>query len=71
MRILWTALLLMGGPALAMEQATFKFLGFSQDGQYAAYEQYGYQDGSGFPYSEIIVLQVPSAACTRASSSWS
>lgn len=45
--------------ALAADQSTLAFLGFSKDGKYAAYEQYGVQDGSGFPYSEIVVLSVP------------
>lgn len=44
--------------ALAADQSTLAFLGFSKDGKYAAYEQYGVQDGSGFPYSEIVVLNV-------------
>ncbi|GGJ19734.1 hypothetical protein GCM10008938_02330 [Deinococcus roseus] len=45
-------------PALAADQSTLQFLGFSRDGKYAAYEQYGIHDGSGFPFSEIVVLNV-------------
>lgn len=41
---------------LAGDQANLQVLGFSEDGKYFAFEQYGIQDGSGFPYSEIYVL---------------
>ena len=30
--------------------------GFSKDGQLFAFEEYGVQDGSGFPYSNIYVI---------------
>lgn len=42
--------------AVAGDYADRKILGFSPDGHYFAYEQYGVQDGSGFPYSEIFVI---------------
>ncbi|WP_150525905.1 DUF2259 domain-containing protein [Roseibium sediminis] len=41
---------------LAGDQANLQVLGFSEDGKYFAFEQFGIQDGSGFPYSEIYVL---------------
>jgi predicted secreted protein len=38
--------------------ATFNFIGFSKDGRYLAFEEYGSQDGSGFPYSNIYIVDV-------------
>lgn len=45
-------------PALAGDAADFAALGFSLDGRYFAYEEFGVQDGSGFPYSNIFILDV-------------
>ncbi|GEM45074.1 DUF2259 domain-containing protein [Deinococcus cellulosilyticus] len=59
MRFLLGIFLLTAGSAFAADQSTLQFLGFSKDGKYAAYEQYGIHDGSGFPFSEIVVLNVP------------
>jgi predicted secreted protein len=42
--------------ACAGDYASRNIIGFSPDGRYFAFEQYGIQDGSGFPYSEIFVL---------------
>ena len=42
--------------ALAGDYASRDIIGFSSDGRYFAYEQYGVQDGSGFPYSEIFII---------------
>lgn len=36
--------------------ASVNFLGFSDDGKFAAFEQYWIQDGSGFPEAEIIII---------------
>jgi len=44
--------------AQAGDTAEAEILGFSKDGAYFAFEQYGTEDGSGFPYSEIFVLDV-------------
>jgi len=44
--------------ATAGDQAQLDVLGFSEDGRYFAFEQSGIQDGSGFPYSEIFVIDV-------------
>ncbi|MCV0397098.1 MAG: DUF2259 domain-containing protein [Rhizobiaceae bacterium] len=38
-------------PARAGDVATLEILGFSQDGSLFAFEEYGIQDGSGFPYA--------------------
>ena len=43
-------------PAIAGDAAERAILGFSPDGRYFAFEQYGVQDGSGFPYSDIFVI---------------
>ena len=51
-------LLLIATPGLAADAAKRDLIGFSRDGQYFAFEQYGVQDGSGFPYSDIFVIDV-------------
>lgn len=43
----------------AGDAAHLDFIGFSEDGNYLAFEQYGFHDGSGFPYSEILLIDVP------------
>ena len=40
------------------DTSSYELLGFSKDGKYLAFERYGYQDGSGFPYSEIFFVDV-------------
>jgi predicted secreted protein len=42
--------------AIAGDYASREIIGFSTDGKYFAFEQFGVQDGSGFPYSEIFVI---------------
>lgn len=49
---------LLAGPALAGDAAQFNPLGFSEDGRYFAFEEYGIQDGSGFPYANLTILDV-------------
>ncbi|WP_421983676.1 DUF2259 domain-containing protein [Roseibium sp.] len=44
--------------ASAGDTAELEIYGFSSHGDFFAFEQYGWQDGSGFPYSEIFVLDV-------------
>jgi predicted secreted protein len=44
------------GTAWAGDYAERSFLGFSPDGRTFAFEEYGVQDGSGFPYSNIYVI---------------
>lgn len=53
--------------SLAGDQASVQILGFSKDGSHFAFEQYGIQDGSGFPYSEIYVLDVKSDSWVKPS----
>jgi predicted secreted protein len=45
-------------PALAADAAERAVHGFSSEGRYFAFEQYGIQDGSGFPYSDIFVVDL-------------
>jgi predicted secreted protein len=49
-------LALLASPALAGDAAQFNPLGFSEDGRYFAFEEYGIQDGSGFPFANITIL---------------
>ncbi len=49
---------LFAAPALAGDAALADFIGFSEDGQTFAFEQYGIQDGSGFAYSTIFVVDL-------------
>jgi predicted secreted protein len=41
---------------MAGDRALADFIGFSEDGRYFAFEEFGVQDGSGFAYSSIYVL---------------
>lgn len=56
--LLLSAILLLTNTLLFGDAATLEFLGFSRDGKYLAFEQYGNQDGSGFPYSEVFFFNV-------------
>lgn len=57
-RLAASVLALMAAPAFAGDAANFAALGFSADGRYFGYEEFGVQDGSGFPYSNIFILDV-------------
>lgn len=50
--------LLFAGAASAGDIASFRSIGFSGDGKIFAYEEYGIQDGSGFPYSNIYAVDL-------------
>jgi predicted secreted protein len=57
--------LLAAMPAISAGAGDFAeraFLGFSADGRYFAFEQFGIQDGSGFPYSDIFVIDLEADA---------
>jgi predicted secreted protein len=49
-------LLLTALAANAGDVAEMRPIGFSPDGRFFAFEQFGQQDGSGFPYAEIQVI---------------
>ena len=46
--------------AMAGDDATFKSLGWSLDSSHYAFAQYGYLDGSGFPYASAYVIDARS-----------
>src|SRR5690606_27447983 len=45
-------------PAAAADSALINMIGYSEDGAYFAFEQYGIQDGSGFAYSDVFVVDL-------------
>ena len=51
---------LVSAPSHAGDFATREIIGFSSDGSRFAFEEYGIQDGSGFPYSTIYVIDTRS-----------
>lgn len=60
-RIIFSAIIagfLAVSAGVAAERAEFHLIGYSADGQYFAFEEYGIQDGSGFAYSSIYVLDL-------------
>src|ERR1041384_6170984 len=54
------ALMLLALPATAADRALINMIGFSEDGNYFAFEQFGIQDGSGFAFSEVFVVDLAS-----------
>lgn len=54
------ALVTLASPALAGDAAELSILGFSADGSIFAFEEYGVQDGSGFPYANRFYIDVAS-----------
>jgi predicted secreted protein len=46
-------------PALAGDRALLELVGYSGDGRYFAFEEFGIQDGSGFAYSNLYVIDLP------------
>ena len=50
---------LLPAAATAGDRALAEFIGYSGDGRYFAFEEYGIQDGSGFPYANIYVIDLP------------
>lgn len=45
-------------PALAGDRALADVIGFSEDGRYFAFEEFGIQDGSGFAYSTVYMIDL-------------
>ncbi|MCR6670908.1 DUF2259 domain-containing protein [Devosia ginsengisoli] len=52
--------LTLAAPAIAGDRAGIDYLGYSDDFRYFAFEEYGIQDGSGFAYTNIYVLDLSS-----------
>jgi predicted secreted protein len=50
--------MVLAGPAMAGDRALLDIIGYSADGQYFAFEEYGVQDGSGFAYSTVYALDL-------------
>lgn len=57
--VLLAASLGLAAPAMAGDRSLFQPIGFSADGRYFAFEEYGVQDGSGFAYSNSYILDLP------------
>lgn len=49
---------LLTSPAIAADAAKRHVFGFSPDGKYFAFEQYGVQDGTGYPYSDVFLIDI-------------
>lgn len=58
---------LFSGAALAADAPQVSVIGFSPDGRTFAFEQFGVQDGSGFPYAEIFVIDLETDAWVEGS----
>lgn len=54
--LFFAAALVLSASARAGDVATLEILGFSEDGGVFAFEEYGVQDGSGFPYSNRFYI---------------
>jgi predicted secreted protein len=50
---------LLATPTVAGDRALIEYLGYSADGRYFAFEEFGIQDGSGFPFATIYVVDLP------------
>lgn len=44
--------------AAAADASDRAIIGFSRDGSHFAFEEYGMQDGSGFPYADIYIINL-------------
>lgn len=58
--IVFAALLPAVSPAHSGDTAMLEILGFSEDGKIFAFEEYGVQDGSGFPYANRFYIDTDS-----------
>lgn len=52
------ALLVLATAGHAAERAEISLIGFSADNRYFAFEEFGIQDGSGFAYSSIFIVDL-------------
>ncbi len=61
-RLAASGLVLLGlsQPGLAGDRALIDYVGFSSDFRYFAFEEFGIQDGSGFAYSNLYVVDLAS-----------
>jgi len=56
--VLGAGMLMSAGAAVAGDRALAETIGYSQDARYFAFEEFGIQDGSGFAYSHIYVIDL-------------
>lgn len=56
--VLCFSFLLFVHSALAGDRALAEVIGYSQDGRYFAFEEFGIQDGSGFAYSNVYIIDL-------------
>lgn len=59
-------LLTVSANVFAGDYSRLNVIGFSADGKYLAFEEYGTQDGSGFPYSNIYFVETAKNAFAAA-----
>ena len=59
-RLFVPAALLAASLSGAADLAEFALVGFSRDGSHVAWEEYGVQDGSGFPWAGLVVVEAAS-----------
>lgn len=52
-------------PAWAGDRAGIDFIGFSENGGFFAFEEFGIQDGSGFAYANLYVLDLAKDAWVK------
>ena len=52
------ALVMLVVPAWAGDRALIEIIGYSRDSHYLAFEEFGIQDGSGFAYSNVYVVDL-------------
>jgi predicted secreted protein len=58
LRFTMTCLVLSTGYAQAADMAEYRVFGYSADGTVFAFEEYGVQDGSGFSFSNIYMIDL-------------
>lgn len=51
-------MLMLPSVLLAADMAEYRVFGYSSDGSVFAFEEYGVQDGSGFPFSNIYMIDL-------------
>ena len=56
--LVFFGLVLAIGSGFAGDYAERRIIGFSDQGRHFAFEQFGRQDGSGFAYAEIIIIDI-------------
>lgn len=54
--LVFIVVLSLAANCVAGDFTTLNVIGFSRDGRYLAFEEYGIQDGSGFPYANIYFI---------------